>query len=72
MADPDEDYVPAVPYVPFRCPSCGKHKPRTYSVRANAGQRTVRYHRCLSCGVKYRSFELTAQTMRLWTQIAPA
>jgi hypothetical protein len=72
MAEPEDDHVPAVPFVPFRCPNCGRHKPRTYSVRAVPGQRTVRYHRCLACGTKYRSFELTAQTMRDWFRTAPA
>ena len=67
----DDDHVPAVPFVPFRCPSCGKHKPRTNAVRSRPGHRTVRYHRCLACGQKYRSFELRADEMGGWTTPKP-
>lgn len=67
-----EDYLPAVPFVPFRCPSCKAHKPRTYSVRKQPrGGRTTRYHRCQACGQVYRSFELTPETMHDWTMPKP-
>jgi hypothetical protein len=61
QVDPDLIFVPVVAFVPFRCPTCGRHKPRTYSVRAFPGLRTVRYHKCLACGQKYRSFEFCAE-----------
>lgn len=63
-----DDYLPAVPFVAFSCPACGEHKPRTYSVRATPGQRTVRYHKCLACGQKYRSFQLRPDEMHTWNR----
>lgn len=64
-ADPDSVFVPVVPFIPFRCPTCGRHKPRTYSVRAMPGLRTVRYHRCMACGQRYRSFEYRAEEVKM-------
>lgn len=51
-SDPD-DYVPIVPFVPFRCPNCSRHKPFTYKVRGR-----LRYHKCQACGERYRSWEM--------------
>jgi hypothetical protein len=51
----EEDMLPLVPFVPFRCPSCGRHKPRTGRVSGR-----VRYHQCLACGTRYRSLEMPA------------
>jgi hypothetical protein len=56
----DESPV-VVPFVPFRCPKCRRHRPDTYG---KAGR--VRYHQCTSCGTKYRSYELDA------AQVSPA
>lgn len=58
----DEDRVPIVPYVAFRCPRCARHKPTTYKVRGR-----LRYHRCRACGCKYRSFEVGADSVKGWT-----
>jgi predicted RNA-binding Zn-ribbon protein involved in translation (DUF1610 family) len=52
---PSDDSLPMVPYVPFRCPSCGRHKPRTENVRGR-----VRRHTCMACGTRYRSLEMPA------------
>lgn len=50
---PGEDsIVDIVPFVPIRCRSCGRDKPRTYGQRGR-----VRYHEC-ECGHRYRSLEL--------------
>lgn len=49
------DTFPIVPYVPFRCPNCNRHKPFTSNVRGR-----VRQHRCQACGMRYRSYELDA------------
>lgn len=49
------DFDGVVPFVPFRCPRCGKNKPLTYAVRGR-----LRYHLCRACGCKYRSRELAA------------
>ena len=53
MSPEDEDSLPMVPFVPFRCPKCGRHKPRTQHVRGR-----LRTHICLACGARYRSIEL--------------
>lgn len=58
----DDGRVPIVPYVAFRCPTCGRHKPFTYKVRAR-----LRYHRCKHCGQRYRSFEIGADSVGNWT-----
>lgn len=56
--DEDGDQLPIVPFVPFRCPQCGRHKPFTNTVRGR-----MRYHRCQHCGTKYRSFELSSDSI---------
>lgn len=48
-----EDAVAIVPFVPWRCPSCGDSKPRHYGQEGR-----VRYHECRECGLRYRSIEL--------------
>lgn len=48
----EELAVACVPFVPWRCPSCGDTKPRTYGARGR-----VRYHEC-RCGTFFRSIEL--------------
>jgi hypothetical protein len=50
-----------VPFVPFRCPRCGKHKPLTYGRRG-----TLRYHLCRACGCKYRSREILVRDLDKW------
>lgn len=62
--DDDELFdVPCVPFVPFRCPFCGRHKPFTYAVRQR-----MRYHRCQHCGRRYKSWEVAASSV---TQFDP-
>lgn len=56
-----DSVLPVVPYVPFRCPHCGRHKPFTRGVRGR-----IRHHVCQACGMKYRSFELTADSVSEW------
>lgn len=53
-AEETDDTLPVVPFVPFRCPRCNAHKPRTHAVRGR-----TRQHRCQACGLNYRSLELT-------------
>ena len=48
-----EDAIACVPFVPWRCPSCGDGKPRTYGQRG-----LVRYHECRECGLQFRSLEM--------------
>lgn len=55
----EEDHVAVVAYVPWRCPSCGAGKPRTYSKRGR-----VRYHTCQVCGLKFRSLEIDARRLQ--------
>lgn len=57
----DDGTLPIVPFVPFRCPTCGRHKPFTYKVRGR-----LRYHRCQHCNQKYRSFEVGADSVGDW------
>jgi hypothetical protein len=47
-----DEAIAVVAFVPWRCPSCGDTKPRTYG-----RQGVVRYHEC-ECGLKFRSIEL--------------
>lgn len=62
MIDRTEDnQLPAVPFVPFRCPRCGAVKPFTYGQEGR-----VRYHRCKFCEGKFRSVEITSREMRDW------
>lgn len=63
----DDDRLPIVPFVPFRCPSCGRHKPRTYGQKGRK-----RFHRCLHCNTKYASFELDAKSVPNWSPSDPA
>ena len=60
--DDDHDLAPCVPFVPFRCPRCGRHKPQTYAVRGR-----IRYHRCLSCACVYKSVECGPESVTRWT-----
>lgn len=62
----DEDQVPCVPYVPFRCPYCGRHRPYTHGSRGK-----IRYHKCNSCGRRYRSYELDATAVPNWNPPLP-
>jgi len=55
----DDDTVPVVPFVPFRCPRCGRHKPRTHAVQGR-----LRRHQCQACGCAYRSLEMTLEEAR--------
>jgi hypothetical protein len=64
MIRPTDDQTPLVPFVPFRCPNCKRHKPRTHGVRGR-----IRYHTCGACGTKYRSIELDP---REWPHELPA
>jgi len=57
----EDDQVPMVPFVPFRCPHCGRHKPFTYGVVGR-----VRYHKCQACGKKYRSLEVAPGDVQGW------
>jgi predicted RNA-binding Zn-ribbon protein involved in translation (DUF1610 family) len=61
------DRTPLVPFVPFRCPSCGRHKPRTGHVRGR-----VRYHQCQACGTRYRSLEMPAAAVREFAEQSQA
>jgi hypothetical protein len=56
--DHERDAVACVPFVPWRCPSCGDNKPRTYSKRGR-----VRYHQC-SCGLFFRSIEIDPDKLK--------
>jgi DNA-directed RNA polymerase subunit RPC12/RpoP len=57
----DDDTVPVVPFVAFRCPRCGRHNPFTDGVIGR-----LRYHVCQNCGLKYKSYELPATAVRDW------
>jgi uncharacterized protein (DUF983 family) len=52
-----------VPYVPVRCPSCGRHKVFTYAVRG-----AIRWHRCQLCGQRYKSQEMAAADVPGWNR----
>ena len=59
-----DDGIPCVPFVPFRCPTCGRSKPFTSNVRGR-----LRMHRCKACQQKYRSLELGADAvMEGWAE----
>ena len=62
QSDDDGDRIACVPYVPFRCPRCGRHKPFTYAVRGR-----LRYHQCQRCRQRYRSYELGAASVVGWS-----
>lgn len=53
----EADAVAIVPFVPWRCPSCGDTKPRTYSQRGR-----IRYHLC-PCGLRFRSLEMSPECL---------
>lgn len=55
----DDARMPIVPFVPFRCPKCQKHKPRTYG----QGGR-IRWHVCQACGQRYKSMEIDPRDLR--------
>lgn len=57
----EEDMGPCVPFVPFRCPHCGRNKPRTTGANGRK-----RYHRCQSCGRRYSSWELPSESVKDW------
>ena len=62
-----ESVLPCVPYVAFRCPNCGRHRPRTSNVRGR-----MRHHVCMACGMRYKSYELPATAVNDWSgQIPP-
>lgn len=63
----DAATTPLVPFCPFRCPSCGEAKPRTYGKTGR-----IRYHRCRACGLRYRSLELQRPPLFLPPVGAPA
>lgn len=62
--DDDDAQTPCVPYVPFSCPFCGRHKPITSGPQ---GGGRLRYHKCQACGRRYRSWQLTAADVPDWT-----
>lgn len=49
---PDDAVMQVTPYVPVRCPGCGKSKRETYGVTGR-----VRYHHCADCGINFKSIE---------------
>ena len=51
--DLHESVLPVVPFVPYRCPACKRHRVKTSNTRGR-----IRQHLCLACGMKYRSLEL--------------
>ncbi len=53
------ELIATVPFVAWRCPSCGNAKPRTYGQEGR-----IRFHRCV-CGATYRSLELPPSDLRL-------
>ncbi len=64
--DLDDARIPCVPFVPFRCYYCGRHKPFTSNVRGR-----LRTHRCQHCNRKYRSWELDATAVTGWNGVPP-
>jgi len=64
--DEPDDKWPVVPFVPFRCPQCGRHKPFTYTVRGR-----IRLHRCQHCGTRYRSLEVEASKVDGFDDLGP-
>lgn len=56
-----DDTTQIVPFVPFRCPQCGRPKPFTSGVRGR-----LRYHTCRNCGCKYRSYEVEQEDAHQW------
>lgn len=64
--EPDDRFLPTVPFLPFGCPNCGKFKPKTYSVNKSPRHRTMRYHTCQNCGQRYRSVQITRSDMAQW------
>lgn len=47
------DELPCVPFLPWRCPSCGEGRTFTYGKRGR-----IRYHRCQRCQKRFRSLQL--------------
>lgn len=61
LPPPDDDGQmppPLVPFIPYRCPHCGRYKPDTYATRGR-----MRYHRCGFCHRRYRSWEISAESI---------
>jgi hypothetical protein len=54
----DDALITCVPFIPYRCPHCLRFKPDTYAVRGR-----MRYHRCLACGRKYKSWEIGSDSI---------
>lgn len=59
MPPEDEDRRPISPFVPVRCPRCGKSKRETYARRGR-----IRYHRCADCGIAFKSLEYPPSQVR--------
>lgn len=53
--DPDRDYYPTVARVTPRCPKCDATRSRVIGQSRGGG---MRYHRCIPCGLKFRSLEV--------------
>ncbi len=56
-AEPTE----TVPFVPWRCPRCGRSKTETYS-QSRGGR--IRYHICKACGKRFKSQEVDPSELR--------
>lgn len=56
---------PCVPFIAWRCPTCGNAKPRTYGRKGR-----VRYHEC-QCGTNFRSVEYEGQQLHGAAQAEP-
>lgn len=63
--DLDDGRYPVVPFVPFTCPSCGRHKPFTSNVRGR-----MRQHKCQACGQIYRSRQFGPDSVN-WDEPPP-
>jgi hypothetical protein len=59
----DDELLPVVPYVPFRCPICGAGKPDHKGRGRRPG---LRYHQC-RCGAAYHSQELRPSEITAWS-----
>lgn len=56
-----------VPFVPYRCPNCDRHRVKTLNSRGR-----VRQHVCLACGTRYKSYELPAGSVAEWDGEIPS
>lgn len=66
--DDDPRFPIVVPFMPFDCPRCGSDKPRTHAVRRVDGVPTERQHVCQSCGLRYKSVEVTPEQALRWLE----